>query len=629
MGFTTSQVKAGAMALGVALTATAFLSLTSMPQTAPVATEPAITARLAPSGAEVALIAGDSIFISEIASGRTRALAGDVQFEAQAARKQLIWSPDSRSLLFRRGRPPFMNYAVVEVASGRGVDLIPDSIAGKLRTVGNLFTGPPVWSPASDRIAFLGGPLDRFGPLQVVHVATRGDDGIWTMRPVASVSGEMTALGWSARHLAWASRARDGSTTITIAPVSGDSIGPSVRLAGGNGRITTLIPNPDGTALLATRTSASPLLVNLRADPRIVPTQLPPETRLDSYVGWLDSDRLMAFRYPSDWRSELVVVDATTGAIQRTVASGGMLTEGTTTTTSRGLRVVFAEEDGSHPRLYRSLIVAADGKVVDSGSVTPPRFALPPDPWSSRIVGWRAEDGSVLEAQLHSPTASPGGPPPSVIVPYGGYRNTALTHTYFLDVLLRQLLAAGWQVIRPNTSAAAVLQQKSGYGKVQLSDTEKLIHTLAAQGVVDPRRVAVVGHSHGATLAYYYATHSKAFCAVVAVNGRTDWAMQARHEGDGLFPGPLGATPDEDPALYAAASPLPNASAVTASMLLVAGADDGQILPVNATAMADSLRAYARPVDLLRFEDEGHLIESPSNRVELIRRAQATLARCQ
>lgn len=262
------------------------------------------------------------------------------------------------------------------------------------------------------------------------------------------------------------------------------------------------------------------------------------------------------------------------------------------------------------------------------GSRTPARFTADADPWSSRIVTWRLPDGTAVEAQLLSPISHTNRTPSTVIVPYGGYRNTALTNTYFMDVLLRQLLDSGWQVIRPNTSAADVLRQKSGYGAVQLRDTELLVRSLTESRVVDPRRVAVVGHSHGASLAYYYATHSTAFCAVVAVNGRADWVMQARYDADGLFPGPLGATPDEDSSLYARESPLPNASRVTVNMLLVAGAKDGQILPANAVSMSDSLRAHRRQSELLLFQDEGHQIDSEVNRTELSRRVFSTLATC-
>jgi dipeptidyl aminopeptidase/acylaminoacyl peptidase len=209
-----------------------------------------------------------------------------------------------------------------------------------------------------------------------------------------------------------------------------------------------------------------------------------------------------------------------------------------------------------------------------------------------------------------------------VIAPYGGYLNKALTETYFLDALLRELLGAGWQVIRPNTLG---LPQTSGYGRVQLRDTERLVDTLATAGLLAPDRVGVIGHSHGGSMAYYYATHSSRFCAVVAINGRADWVMQAQHEGDGLLPGSLGATPEADPALYREASPAANAGRVRARLLMVAGQLDGQILPANVRTMADSLRAYGKPVDSLVFMDEGHQIDEPAHRAALWEATQRLL----
>lgn len=590
--------------------------------------EPPVAGRLSPRDDHVALIVGDSIYLSGLSGGGVRAIVGGVGFEAQATRRQLVWSPDGRFLLFRRGRPPVMQHAVVEIASGRIVNLLPDSLAGRVRTIGNVYTGPPAWSPGADRIAFPGSRPGRMGAVDVVYVATRRPDGTWAVRAVASDPAELTAVGWSGGQLAWASRERTGSTAVHLAAVVGDSVGPITRLETGESRVSELVPEPGGSRILVKRVGSPPLIISTDPAPRLVPTGLPAQKGIDAYIGWSRDGAVLAFQSPSDWESQLVSIDPVTGRVHHVLATGGMLSDGSIALTSRGAQVAFAHEDGSNPRSYRSVGVDAAGSAVAPRTVTPARFAIPEDPWSTRIVSWRSSGGLVLEAQLLVPAIRAGGVPPTVIVPYGGYRNTALTRSYFLDVVMRALLDDGWQVIRPNTSAAAVLVQTSGYGAVQLADTRDLIATLAARGDVDPRRVAVLGHSHGASLAYYYATHSSAFCAVAAVNGRADWVMQARYDADGLFPRPLGATPEEAPALYAAASPLPNARSVAAPVLLVAGARDGQILPVNATAMADSLRLHAKTFDLLVFPDEGHQVESRANRGELVRRVRRTFAAC-
>jgi hypothetical protein len=213
-----------------------------------------IAARLSPDGAQVAFIVGDSIFVASRTGANPRAVASGVAPEAQFARKQLIWSPDARFLLFRRGTGPRMNYAVVEVATGEIAGVLPDSLEGRLRTVGNIFTGPPVWSPSADRIAFLAGRLDALRSVNVVYAATRFGSRGWSVAILASDSLEKTAVGWGAQHIVWASRASDGSSTVTVATVAGDSVGAGVPLVmSERTRITGLLPAPDGRRFLATQ----------------------------------------------------------------------------------------------------------------------------------------------------------------------------------------------------------------------------------------------------------------------------------------------------------------------------------------------------------------------------------------
>lgn len=210
--------------------------------------------------------------------------------------------------------------------------------------------------------------------------------------------------------------------------------------------------------------------------------------------------------------------------------------------------------------------------------------------------------------------ARSGAPLPLIVMPYGAYVNAFPDLDYSLDRGIFPLIERGYVVVRPNTRGISSDQRDRGqYGRPQLEDTERLIASLANGGIIDRDRVAVIGHSHGGAMAYYYLTHSRAFCAAIAVNGRADWILQARHPYDGLLPGILGGTPDERPDVYAAFSPAANARQATAPLLAVVGGQDGQILPQNGPTMVDSMRVAGKQAELLVFPDDGHELGAESS----------------
>jgi len=240
------------------------------------------------------------------------------------------------------------------------------------------------------------------------------------------------------------------------------------------------------------------------------------------------------------------------------------------------------------------------------------------------LYHWASGAGDTLDAQLLLPWRA-GGRRPLVVVPYGGYRNQFPRSDYFLERGFFSLLARGYAVVLPNTRGTYTDHRDRGqYGAPQLEDTERLIEALSRDGFIDPRRVAVLGHSHGGSMVYYYLTHSSAFCAGIAVSGRADWVLQAHH-GDGLLPDILGGPPEARPAVYAAFSPAANARRTSAPLLAVAGMHDTQILPANVPIMADSMRAAGKRIETLVFDDEGHVLEQERNIARFWSRTHALL----
>jgi len=232
-------------------------------------------------------------------------------------------------------------------------------------------------------------------------------------------------------------------------------------------------------------------------------------------------------------------------------------------------------------------------------------------PFSYRVYRWESSKEETLEAKLYSPRKLGLSPPPLVVIPYGGYVNSFEDPEGFLEHGVLDLLRRGWVVAFPNTRCAATDDSCVGhYGDLQLEDTERMMEALGTAGLADPNRTAVIGHSHGGTLAYYYATHSTRFCAVVAMNGRADWEAQARY-GDGYLVQQMGGMPDDVPAVYNRFSPLLNTASAGAPVLAVAGKLDTQILPMNAPMIVSALRAANKSAELLEFPDEGHLIIKP------------------
>lgn len=226
-------------------------------------------------------------------------------------------------------------------------------------------------------------------------------------------------------------------------------------------------------------------------------------------------------------------------------------------------------------------------------------------------------DGTAITSYLTRPRAATG-PLALVVMPHGG---PEVRDSLGYDPFVQALAAQGWAVLQPN------FRGSSGYGKAfaeagyrqwglrMQDDVTDAVRDLLTRGIVDPRRIAIVGASYGgyAALAGAVVTPDL-YCAVVSRAGISDLvAMQKwerRDEGADsevyrYWVKVIG-DPKADEVALRAASPRLRASEFRVPVLLVHGVDDDNVPVQQSRMMKDALLAAGKPVRLIEVTGEGH-----------------------
>ncbi|MGH9087805.1 MAG: S9 family peptidase, partial [Acidimicrobiales bacterium] len=146
------------------------------------------------------------------------------------------------------------------------------------------------------------------------------------------------------------------------------------------------------------------------------------------------------------------------------------------------------------------------------------------------------------------------------------------------------------------------------WGEADVDDCVDAARSLAAEGRVDGRRMAIRGSSAGGLTALGALVRSDAFAGAVAWYGVTDLLAlaAATHDFEAHYTewlvGPLPAAADE----YRRRSPSHRTADVRGAVLLLQGLDDPVVPPAQATAMAEALQAQGLPCELVTFPGESH-----------------------
>jgi len=246
-------------------------------------------------------------------------------------------------------------------------------------------------------------------------------------------------------------------------------------------------------------------------------------------------------------------------------------------------------------------------------------------------IKYKAADGLEITGYLTLPR---GGDPknlPLVVLPHGG---PMVRDVPGFDWWSQALASRGYAVLRPNFRGSHgfgwnfVEAGFGQWGKAMQTDLSDGVRHLAKQGVIDPKRVCIVGASYGGYAALAGATlDTGVYRCAVSVAGPSD-LKRMLIDSNKFYTSRnnstlrywlqfMGAEGIKDPDL-AAISPARLASKVEIPVMLIHGKDDTVVPYVQSTLMADALKKVGKPVELVTLPGEDHHLSRGATRLQML-----------
>jgi dipeptidyl aminopeptidase/acylaminoacyl peptidase len=253
-----------------------------------------------------------------------------------------------------------------------------------------------------------------------------------------------------------------------------------------------------------------------------------------------------------------------------------------------------------------------------------------------RSVTYPAADGVQVPAYLTLPPGREARGLPVVVLPHGGpvvlpHGGPEARDEWGFDWLPQYLAHQGYAVLQPNYRGS------SGYGdkwlqrngfqgwRTSIGDITAGAHWLAAQGIGDPSRMAIVGWSYGGYAALQSGVVEPGlFRAIVAIAPVTDLQQakddarnytNARNTAEFIGSGPH----------IREGSPLQNVGAITAPVLLFHGDRDLNVSITHSRRMDAALRGAGKRSELVTFPGLEHDLADSTVRTQMLQRIGAFL----
>jgi dipeptidyl aminopeptidase/acylaminoacyl peptidase len=247
---------------------------------------------------------------------------------------------------------------------------------------------------------------------------------------------------------------------------------------------------------------------------------------------------------------------------------------------------------------------------------------------SVEVVSWKSHDGTLIEGVLHKPADyDPKRKYPLLVKIHGG--PTGVSQPRFLPsdyaYPVQAFLAKGALILEPNYRGSA------GYGAAfralnvrnlgvgDMWDVMSGVDSLIAKGMVDPNRMAAMGWSQGGYISAFLTTHTNRFKAISVGAGISDWATYYVSTDNTPFtPQYMGATPWDDPQIYAKTSPITTIRQAKTPTLIQHGSADRRVPVPDAFELYRGLLDQHVEARLILYTGFGHGIDKPKSALALM-----------
>ena len=255
---------------------------------------------------------------------------------------------------------------------------------------------------------------------------------------------------------------------------------------------------------------------------------------------------------------------------------------------------------------------------------------------SMEPIKYTSRDGLTIYGYITYPYGTARTNLPTVLFVHGG---PWMRDTWGYNSLVQWLANRGYAVMQINYRGSC------GYGKKFISAANKEwggkmhddlidgVNWAVQKGVIDPKRIAIMGGSYGGYAALVGATFTPdVFCCAVDYVGISNlitflkstpsyWELWRAKNNKAI------GNPETEQEFLKSRSPLFKADAIKIPLFIAQGAHDPRVKQAESEQIVEALKKHNIPHEYLLFPDEGHGFTKAENRLKLYAATEAFLAR--